>query len=143
MNRTTKSWAPLVWLLINGAGLAACAHPPPALVPAAAASAPGAEIEQARAELVRAVGEPRCSADAQCRSLGVGARPCGGPQAFVAVSSLNTDAATLERLALRHRELVRAEQRQSGRMGTCQVLPDPGAQCGPAGLCVLGSGSPR
>ncbi|MBB5205703.1 putative small lipoprotein YifL [Inhella inkyongensis] len=118
--------------------LAACAHPPPALTPPAAA-APGAEIERARAELMQAVGEPRCSADTQCRSLGVGARPCGGPQSYVAVSTLNTDAAVLERLALRHRELVRAEQRQSGRVGTCQVLPDPGAQCGAAGLCVLGS----
>lgn len=81
-----------------------------------------------------------CTADAQCRSLGLGARPCGGPAGWRAYSTAALKPAAEARLrrqaeqaAARQRQL----QREEGRMGICQVLPDPGARC-EAGRCVNG-----
>ena len=107
--------------------------PGPETTPSAAASA--------RAALDAAVGEARCRADAECRTLPAGARPCGGPSVWVAYADAPGQRERLQPLA---QALARAEQADhaaSGRMSICQVLPDPGARC-EAGRCVARPAGP-
>jgi len=104
----------------------------------AAASAPAAD-EAARllAQIEARIGVPRCTQEAQCRSLALGQRPCGGPEAYRAHALQGPALDELQALAARHAALRRDAHRQSRRVGICQLLPDPGASCTPAGVCAL------
>ncbi|HQC97782.1 MAG TPA: hypothetical protein PK306_18935 [Aquabacterium sp.] len=108
-------------------------------------AAPGAEetaSRQAEAELLAAidaeVGQAACTADAQCRSLAIGARACGGPERWMAWSVTTSRGERLDLLAGKLSALVQARHARSGLMSTCVVIPDPGALC-QSGRCALGS----
>jgi hypothetical protein len=90
------------------------------------------------------VGDAACDDDAQCRTIGVGAKACGGPQAYIAWSTLRTDGAALRSQADREAERRRAEGEKRGAMSTCNVVPDPGAYCArPAGAAAGARGTCR
>jgi len=82
------------------------------------------------------IGNAACSDSVQCHTLAIGARPCGGPQAYLAWSSAHTDGAALAVLGAQFRQEREAAIAASGEMSTCQFLPDPGALCR-AGTCQL------
>jgi hypothetical protein len=78
-----------------------------------------------------------CSADAQCRSVAVGGKACGGPTGYRAYSVDGADPKTIESLAADERQLSQQEARASGRVSPCFMLADPGAHC-EAHRCVTG-----
>ncbi len=127
--------------------ITACqAQTPPA---AARANAPeagqaqGAAAEAGLLEQIRAeVGQARCTDNAQCRSLGLGAKPCGGPASWLAWSVGGARAERLDAWSAELAMLQRQRQQASGMVSNCQYLADPGAVC-QAGRCVLQSGSAR
>ena len=101
-----------------------------------AAGAPAA-LERIRA----LVGTPTCASDAQCHTLAIGAKACGGPESYLAWSSASTPEAELRTLGERYKEERRAANAASGMMSTCSFLADPGATC-KAGTCQLGTPMP-
>lgn len=111
--------------------LAALAAPSPAPGPAPTAAAAGNLLAQIKAE----IGGAACDTSAQCRSLPVGQRACGGPEAYLPYSTKVTDAAKLQRLAEQQRAEQREKNTREGMMSTCQAIMDPGATCS-AGKCV-------
>lgn len=118
----TRVWRGLVALLMTGCALAQSSS------------------AQWRAALDRAVAEPNCQTDAQCRSLPLGHRACGGPEAYGVYSLQRGNEPEVLRLAQGYREARRAENQASGRVSTCIALPDPGARCEPAThRCALGN----
>ena len=89
------------------------------------------------------IGDAACESDSQCATIGIGAKACGGPAAYLAWSRLRTDPAALQAAAQQQAaEQVRANS-AAGRMSTCSVVPDPGAWCEPreqrTGVCRLRS----
>lgn len=121
-------------LVLACAAQTACATGgPPATIVAAAAAPPPAAGKNAAPRLLQeiraAIGEALCDADAQCHSIGIGAKPCGGPEGYFAWSSRDTDREQLLELVARHREARRIEHESSGMLSDCRVLPDPGAAC--------------
>ena len=122
--------------------------PPPDLAklppeaPAASTPADGKSTAQAlasaHAELASALARASsCSGDAECRSLPVGGKACGGPTGFEAYSTQGADPATMTALAEREHALALQEARESHRVSNCMMLGDPGARC-QAGKCVTG-----
>ncbi len=109
--------------------LASCAQTPPA-------AAPQPESARLGQELRTLIGTAACSTDAQCRTVPVGAKACGGPAGYWAWSTQNTDADALKALATRQAEAHRREIEASGLRSNCAVTPDPGAAC-VAGHCQL------
>jgi hypothetical protein len=101
-----------------------------AKAPSVAASSPrtGAELLLA---IKSEIGAPDCDTSAQCRSVGVGVRPCGGPEAFLIWSAKNGRPDRLMALLAEHREARQAENARSGMMSDCRVMVDPGAVCRP------------
>lgn len=103
------------------------------------------------AKVHKHIGRAQCSDDAQCRSLALGARACGGPEAYVAWSVLGTDAAAVKRAADRYTQWQAQAQSRGGAQSICMVEVDPGAVCVrpasatqvEAGRCVLSSGAGR
>jgi hypothetical protein len=101
-------------------------------IAAAPALAPSAVLLQINAMAA----DNGCSASAQCHTLPLGARACGGPQAYLAWSSAHTDGAALRLLGERYAQQEKTRIAASGEMSDCRMLADPGAECR-AGTCRL------
>ena len=104
--------------------------------PSRTAPANGAGDTLARIRALAAT--PSCASDAQCHTLALGARACGGPDSYLPWSSEKTAQAEIEALGERYKEERRAANAASGARSTCQFLMDPGAVCR-AGTCQLGA----
>lgn len=105
------------------------------------APAPAAESSTTLAEIRRQIGPAACSESAQCRTLPVGARACGGPEDYLAYATGKTDESALRALAERSTAEGKARNTATGQMSICMLKPDPGAVC-VAGACQLGSAAP-
>ncbi len=90
------------------------------------------------------IGDAECDDDSQCRVIGIGARPCGGPASYRAWSSKGTEEGALQVAVQAHAQAQQQENGASGKVSNCLVLPMPAASCQPrvAGgtkACQLGS----
>jgi hypothetical protein len=105
---------------------------------AAAPSAPAdlpADLPSLGQALDQAIGDAACRADADCRSVPLGHRACGGPSSYRAYSLLGGQQARILVLAQAQREAMQRQVEQRGLVSDCRALMDPGAQC-VAGRCV-------
>jgi hypothetical protein len=119
--------------LALGLLLAGCGH---AQAPAPAAGAGPEQEARLLAQMRQAIGDASCSSDAECRTVPVGAKACGGPAAWWAWSQTRTDAAQLQAWSMQLDRLQRKRFEATGQQSNCQVVPDPGAAC-VAQRCVL------
>ena len=103
--------------------------------PVKAATAVSSTLRQ---QLVAEIGNAACDTSAQCRTLAVGHRACGGPESYLAYSTKTGDAAKMQRIAAQDTAARKQQDTQSGGMSTCQMVMDPGATC-QAGRCVSGN----
>ena len=135
--RIVKAW--LGWLGLSALSLAgvACAGdgtapaPVPAPVPA---SSP--VTAQGLPAITAAIGLAACDTPAQCRSIGIGAKACGGPESYRAWSVKGVDERALRAAVAAHAAARQAENLRSDMRSTCALEPDPGATC-QAARCVL------
>lgn len=123
-------WLGWACTLLLGLGQLACATEPARPAQAESAAALSAQLQAL-------IGDAPCDSQAQCRSIAVGYKACGGPSGYLAWSSKNADAAKLTDLARRQAAAAQAESQRSGMLSDCALLTDPGARC-QAGRCVLG-----
>lgn len=96
-------------------------------------------IRQLDGEMRRLIGAVRCSADADCRTLALGTKLCGGPAEYVAYSTIDLDRNAFESVTgeLNRLHRLRAEAlSRAGMMSDCAVVTDPGAVC-QSGRCAL------
>lgn len=109
--------------------------------PAPPAPGAGASATDTLARIRALAAKPSCTDDSQCRSLALGATPCGGPESYLPWSSTRTPPDEVNALG----RIYEAERRQAnqavGRVSTCRFTPDPGAVCR-AGTCELGASAP-
>lgn len=109
---------------------------PAAATPApVAAAAPAGLMQQLKAE----IGIAACDTSAQCKTIAVGHKACGGPEGYLAYSTKTGDAARVAKLAADYNTERKNQTAKSGMMSTCSVVLDPGATCS-AGRCVTGGG---
>lgn len=112
-------------------------------VDSAATAASAAASAQARVSSL--IGDAACDSQAQCRTVGIGARPCGGPESWLAWSTKATDPRALQEAVQAHVQASKQENQRSGLASDCRVRPEPTAVCRPrAGdgktTCQLGQG---
>lgn len=134
----TSSCVLLTILLASTLTVVCAATPRSGLAPVAPAGKPPASaalLEQIRAE----IGDAPCDSDAQCHSLSVGAKACGGPDNYLPWSSKYSSVARLKFLGEQHAAARREENSREGRMSNCMYLMDPGAAC-QTGRCKPGTG---
>jgi len=115
--------------------VSAPAAPATPAAPVAAADQSGGLLARLRAVSAASA----CTTHAQCRSIGIGVKACGGPEAYLPFSTDKEQEARA--LAGRYtQQRVTALAKQSDQFSNCMATPDPGAQCR-AGLCVPGGGA--
>ncbi len=101
----------------------------------AAADSPQADATL-RQRIVTEIGTPQCASSAQCRTLALGAKACGGPQTWLAWSTSVSREDTLRALSDELAAVQRLHHAQSGMVSNCRYMADPGAVC-QANQCVL------
>lgn len=79
-----------------------------------------------------------CTVAAQCATIAIGAKPCGGPRGYLAYCAAATDRTALRRAADALRTAEERYNRRNQISGTCDVTPDPGASM-QGGRCALGA----
>ncbi len=126
--KTQHLLAPLLaWATLTSCAQTPPASPPPAPTPVA--SAPEPESARLAREVSALIGPAACTSTAQCRTVPIGAKACGGPAGYLAWSTQGTDAATLTALATRQSEAQKRENESSGMRSNCAMVMDPGAAC--------------
>ena len=130
--------------------LAACAQRPAETETGGAAARPAisGNEEQDVATLARLKTEARqmaradgCASAGQCRTLPMGAKPCGGPWEYLVYCSLTTDEAALRAHLDRLRQFEDSLNRRYGRGSTCDMVMEPTAVLD-GGSCRAGSPAP-
>lgn len=86
-------------------------------------------------DLLNMTGNASCTSDAQCSTVAVGYRSCGGPAWFLPYSTSETDGIELERVAAEHRRHSRSLVGLLGLISTCDALSSPNPMC-VAGQCT-------
>jgi hypothetical protein len=87
-----------------------------------------AALDAMRAKIVDFIGTPSCDGGADCRCVGAGAKPCGGPWEYLIYSIETVDEDSLEFDVSLYNELYRGFNRRYNLGSTCDVpaRPDPG-----------------
>jgi len=87
------------------------------------------DTKQLHQRMQRLTEDKSCRETAECKVLAVGSRPCGGPEQYLAYSAINTDEKLLAITNDRYSKLKQQQQQRLGLRSTCQMLPEPLAQC--------------
>lgn len=87
------------------------------------------DTKQLHQRMQRLTEDKSCRETAECKVLAVGSRPCGGPEQYLAYSAVNTDEKLLAITNDRYTKLKQQQQQRLGLRSTCQMLPEPLAQC--------------
>ncbi len=114
--------------------LAAC-RGAPAAAPAAAPPAAGAT---GLAGIEALIGAASCRRQEDCRVIGIGARACGGPEAYRAWSIVDSDERQLTKFVQQDAAARRAELERQGMRSTCALPPQPRVSCQIAAGAALG-----
>ena len=131
--KTSVMAAPVLLALLTSA----CA-----VGPTAQTMAPADPVSASRTALTRTL-VLSCRESADCATVGIGARSCGGPEQYLAYGVRDTPAPALRQATQDYARLRKKQLEERGEMSTCEVLPDPGAQCSSAGQCVVLRTQPR
>jgi hypothetical protein len=120
---------------------AGCQSQTPSASPPSRATAVDADLHaeaDLRARISSEIGDAPCSSDAQCRTLPIGAKACGGPEVWLPWSTQKGRANELQAMGDQLATMQRRRNERSGALSTCQYSPDPGAVC-LAQRCLLRS----
>ena len=95
-----------------------------------------ADASKLRQEVLALIGDARADNIQQCRVVGFGDKPCGGPARYIAVSVKDVDEAELMALISRYNAASREENQRKGLMSDCAVVPKPSVML-QDGMCKL------
>ena len=110
-----------------------------------AAAAPASASAGAQARVDALIGDAGCDIQGQCRVVGIGARPCGGPESWLAWSTKATNPQALQDAVQAQVQARKDDNQRSGLASDCMVRPEPTAVCRPRAsdgkkTCQLGQG---
>ncbi|MBU1620471.1 MAG: hypothetical protein KJ556_06545 [Gammaproteobacteria bacterium] len=119
---------------------AACSESEPlqAVQPQEGAMDKKTQIQQEREQIRQLIGDAKASDPSQCRVLALGHKACGGPEAYVAYSTEQTDEAELLKLAEQYKNAQQTMQKQERMYSDCAIVPEPKVGW-VNGYCVLGA----
>ena len=87
------------------------------------------ELQGLRSEIQGIVGDAACTYDSECKAIGYGSKPCGGPSSYLPYSVKNTDVPLLEGKVRQFNALQRAYQGKLRIASDCMVVPKPVIMC--------------
>jgi hypothetical protein len=95
-----------------------------------------------RVSILAQTAKAPCSSVSVCRTIGLGAKPCGGPQEYLIYSTLATDSVRLSQEVARYNEIEANRNRKRRLVSDCRALPQPRVAC-IAGQCAATGVGPQ
>ena len=88
-----------------------------------------------RDSVLQLIGEPTCSSTNECRVIGFGSKPCGGPRSYLPYSLAVTDSITLADAVREFNERDAENNSALGINSDCSLVAEPMVICS-NGLCT-------
>lgn len=92
-------------------------------------------LEEMEQEILDYAGSPVCEEESECRYVGVGAKPCGGPWYYLVYSVSSVDSLKLAKMVSAYNEYNDELNRKHGWNSDCSVPNEPELVC-QDGRCV-------
>jgi hypothetical protein len=71
------------------------------------------------------IGQPYAKESSQCRLIGFGSKPCGGPRTYLIYSRMKTDESRLEQLVTEYNRLERRHNIEQKMFSDCMLARKP------------------
>ncbi|MGP9799926.1 hypothetical protein [Rheinheimera sp. NSM] len=94
------------------------------------------DLNAMRADVMALIGEAKADNVAQCRVVGFGSKPCGGPARYIAVSVKDGNENEIMAKISQYNAAAKAENERLGLMSDCAVVPKPTVTL-KDGVCTL------
>lgn len=88
------------------------------------------------ANLMAEIKTQNCQQDSDCALIGIGAKPCGGPDSYTVYSKKSSDVAKVTNLADIYQQQMEQYYKDNAIMGICVVAQKPSIAC-QNNRCVL------
>ena len=124
--------------LLIASVLLACGGAPPETTGETLQDRDRARLRALAEQIDLLAGAATCEADSECRSVAIGAKPCGGPWTYQVYSTRAMDSEKLLERVAAHRTLNVELNRKHGWTSDCRVVSEPSVGCR-EGRCVLGT----
>ena len=95
-----------------------------------------ASLPAMRAEIMALIGEAEADNVQQCKVVGFGSKPCGGPSSYIALSTKKGNESQIMALISKYNAAVKSENDRLGLMSDCAVVPKPAVVL-ENGVCTL------
>lgn len=82
-----------------------------------------------RSEIMKLIGDANCRNVVNCRVVGLGAKPCGGPAEYVAYSIWRTMSDEFGNMVSEYNLIAEDVVHESETVGACVRLDEPAADC--------------
>jgi hypothetical protein len=82
-----------------------------------------------RSEILDLIGTPSCGGEGECRAIGLGVKPCGGPLEYLVYSTSNVDRLELLLLVSRYNVFNYGINRRYNLASDCMVVMPPVVGC--------------
>jgi hypothetical protein len=92
-------------------------------------------LDGLRESIARQVGTAACSSPTVCRTLPMGAKPCGGPRKYLVYSVSTSDSARLAVDVARYSQAEARLNEEKGLVSDCSAVVKPEVSC-VSGRCV-------
>lgn len=96
------------------------------------------ELATRLAAIKAMIGDAAADDAAQCKMIGVGHKPCGGPAFYLPYSTRDVDERQLVQLITAYNQLAMQHNQQSGMISDCAIVPIPQVNY-VDGFCTLGT----
>lgn len=92
-------------------------------------SDPALTIEDLEKTIRSMTQDKSCTTNADCMTVGIGHKACGGPEEFLVYSRKQTDIANVSRYVAAYNKQKKRQVREQGLISTCVVTPRPDVTC--------------
>ncbi|NKB70059.1 MAG: hypothetical protein GKR89_23550 [Candidatus Latescibacteria bacterium] len=99
-------------------------------------------LEQMREEIYALVGKAPCESEEDCRFIGLGAKPCGGPWEYLVFSTAYTNPDQLRPMVRRYNEFEGEMNQRYGYASDCALASPPEVGCIEGHCVALGQSRP-
>lgn len=97
-------------------------------------------LSEQRKTILQMIGDAKADSVQQCRVVGFGSKPCGGPAGYLAFSAKQTDETELMALVAKYNNAAKAENERQGLMSDCSIVAEPAVEL-KNGSCSLATGA--
>jgi len=87
------------------------------------------DMKQTLSQLEENIGTAECQTTAQCKSVAIGQKACGGPRHYLAYSTTESNESNINMLAKKHRNLNKLLNKLTGAMSDCMMVSPPILLC--------------